>query len=95
MRIVSVLHKLQYVSNHVLINYAAATKLCIHMFSVGGDMLLDQQVHTIKPTKLTNQLETHKTHKWWSNWTSIEQSWVYTNMNAWGGDYRDFRNHVR
>ena len=63
MRIVSVLHKLQYVSNHVLINYVVATKLCIHMFSVGGDMLLDQQVHIIKPTKLTNQLETHKTRK--------------------------------
>ena len=40
-------------------------------------MLLDQHVN-----ELTNQLETKKTHKWWSSQTSTEQSWVYIDMNG-------------
>ena len=34
------------------------------MLCTCGDMLLDQQVHVIKPTRLTNRLKIHKTRKY-------------------------------
>ena len=37
-------------------------------------MLLDQQVRGTKLVGLTNQLETHKTHKWWSGRMNTEQT---------------------
>ena len=57
-------HKLQLVSNHVLINCATTAKKTqqINMLCACGYVLLYQQVHAIKPIGLTNQLETHKSY---------------------------------
>ena len=48
------------------------------MLRLGGYLLLDLQAYIIKPSGLTNQLETHK---WWSSQTDTKQSWVYNDMN--------------
>lgn len=54
MRIISILRKVQHVSNHVLINYIATTKFNISICYVHVGMLRDQQVHIIKSTRLNN-----------------------------------------
>ena len=53
----------------------------INMLCGCGYMLIDQQGCAIKPIGLTNQLEGHKTQKWWSSQTYTWQSWVYIDMN--------------
>jgi hypothetical protein len=64
MRYVSVLRKLQLMSNHVLINCVANRKIQhINMLCVCEYVLSDQQVRITKPIRLTKRLETHKTHK--------------------------------